>query len=165
MRLGAYDESGHICDYTNKNCSHYQEFGIEKIIPSLFYGIALIRLDRPIQFGPKLKPICLPFGNNRIEELRTGATFTAAGWHTEQKGKADRNFIFKSDYCVDKRRVYCYLTFENGIELYAIMYQFAPQRMVLEAIPTQYISLGSLVLSSYTQVRNYKGWLDHYMQM
>lgn len=66
MKLEDYDKNGNICDYGDKSCTHYQRFGIEKIIPHSAYNnvtkandIALIRLDREIQFGTKTKPICL----------------------------------------------------------------------------------------------------------
>lgn len=159
MRLGAYDESGHICDYTNKNCLHYQEFGIEEIIPYISGDIALIRLDRPIQFGPKMKPICLPFGNNRIETPRRESTFTAAGWRTDGDGKGVQIFTFRPQF-----HLYI-LPFLNKIKPFAIMYQFAPQRMVLEEIIFEYNFTNDASFSAYTSVRHCKNWLDQNMKM
>lgn len=186
MRLGAYDVNGHICDYGIDNCTHYQEFGIEKIIPHSQYmwtetrklnNIALIRLDREIQFGPKMKPICLPFGSKTIPEPPVDSSFTVSGWVNRKEKQltlkhdapitlwelekcktvwnVDETHICTENECVG----------EAGTPL--MDYQFARRRMVLEGVqsfhsPNCTNPRHPLV---YTRVRIYHDWLDQNMEM
>lgn len=39
--------------------------------------IALVKLDRPVIFGPKIKPICLPLKNAKLND---GQKCKTAGW-------------------------------------------------------------------------------------
>lgn len=151
MRLGAYDESGLICDYTNKNCSHYQEFGIEDKIPHISDGIALVRLDRPLHFGPKMKPICLPFRNNNIHEPGVFNSLIYTGWKAKES----------HDYCLHDGRHFCYMLIID-YDGYAVMHEFEQQRMVLEGIAITPLFRGHF---TYIRVRDYENWLDQNMKM
>lgn len=173
MRLGAYDENGLMCDYTTKDCKIYQDYGIEEIIKHsgfnssmvLQNNIGLIRVDRPIVFGPKMKPICLPFGDNRIEAPTMDATLVDAGL---SRGKSDANTSPYSDLCRGRcEDSYCYCTNQSALGRYVSMHQFAPQRMVLEGICT--ICMPNFIFNRsgcfYLRVRHFKDWLEQNMKM
>lgn len=188
MRLGAYDELGRICDYGIESCKHYQEFGIENIVVHSEFtvsasrvanDIALIRLDRPIQFGAKLQPICLPFGNNHIREQPEEAPLIATGWGNPM----DINYIaakraaivtaWKTDNCKELQwgdgKLICAVGPDDrcrGDGGDSLMHQFAHQRMVLEGIA----SFGNRqcqtdVADVYTRVRSYGEWLKEKIEM
>lgn len=179
MRLGDFDDNGQICDYGLPNCTHYQEFGIEKIIMHEGYiitnnhevnNIALIRLNRSIEFGPKMKPICLPFGIYEIPEPRVGSSLTVTAWlHMEDDSVAKREagaLLWEEELCTviypKMDNQICTSNLCIGGYGSPLMYsQFAPQRMVLEGI----LSTGSNTCRDrrdavvYTRVRSYREWL------
>lgn len=189
MRLGAYDEDGHICDYGSDSCDHYQLFGIEKIIvhgsynravESVSHNIALIRLDRRIHFGSKMKPICLPF---RVTEPDIDTRLTVTGWADNMENGAGRAKhaadvpLLDTERCVFLKSSYVYEKLLCAGRLPSepckndvgspLMYQFSSRRMVLEGI----ISYGIVLCSErnspiiYTRVRSYGEWLRHEMKM
>lgn len=189
MRLGAFDEKGNICDYGTQNCTHYQEFGIEQIILhkysyNLTYSvndIALIRLDRPIEFTKNLKPICLPFGGNVAKEPEVGSSLTISGWgYTMEKievvakraafitlqdsEKCKEQFdVDETHLCaVEDGRTTC-----KGDSGGPLMNQFARRRMFLEGIVSYGISncTDTRFPSVFTRVRSYGQWLDDKMDM
>lgn len=191
VRLGAFDSAGNICDYGTANCRHYQDFGIEKIIPHISYNnvtfngrydIALIRLNRPIQFTPKMMPICLPFGGEHRDEPTTDNFMTVSGWgstmeanETIAKRSASIN-RWPTDMCEkvythgDEKR-FCAVAVGknscNGDSGGPLMYHFDRNRMVLEGI----VSYGALdctftdLAGVYTRVRSYEEWLNLNMEM
>lgn len=191
MRLGAFDRNGKICDYGTERCRHYETFGIEKIIPHRYfnnltfngrYDIALIRLNRPIQFTPQMRPICLPFGRNRGDEPTKDNVLTVSGWgltmETDEsiaKRSVSIN-LWTTDKCKEKfsqmdgTRL-CAVALGknacNGDSGGPLMYQFERKRMVLEGI----VSYGALdcnftdIPGVYTRVRSYEQWLNLNMEM
>lgn len=116
-----------MCNYVTENCTHYQEFGIDQIKQNTRIG--LIRVNRPIQFGPMMKPICLPYGRNYIPEPQIGKVMISLGYRPRWT-KCFRNVIIeRSSYGFIQfsvRAKACY-----GRSDIFLMYQFAPQRMVL----------------------------------
>lgn len=189
MRLGAFDDKGNICDYGTQNCAHYQEFGIEQIILHKYrynltysvHDIALLRLDRPIEFNEKIKPICLPFGSIVSEEPEVGCSLTISGWgYTMEKIEvvAKRAAVItlqdrekcKEEFRVDETHL-CAVekgkTTCRGDSGGPLMNQFARKRMVLEGI----VSYGTLNCTDtsfptvFTRVRSYEKWLNDKMDM
>lgn len=166
-------------------CKHFQQFGIENLIWhedfkrdlfTLENDIALIRVNRPIQFESKMQPICLPFvNNNHIPEPRVRNLLTYAGWSLNEKtntlAKFDAIFmLFHKDWCekpVDETKLCvaaagqanCY-----GDSGGPLMKRF-DKRMVLEGI----VSYGHWDCEEhntiYTRIRSYGHWLDNKMQM
>lgn len=121
-----------MCDFGTANCTHYQEFGIDLIRVRIRIAIALIRVDRPIQFGPMMKPICLPFGRNNIPEPPIGTVLAVLGQRRRPTFvKCVRNFTINTELeeKLFKTTNPCYPV-QGG----PMMHQFAPQRMVLEGI-------------------------------
>lgn len=183
VRLGNYGDNNRICDYGTENCRYYQQFGIGKIIPheeyngpNLFvHDIALIRLNRPIQFGPRMKPICLPFGSNRIQEPTEQTLLTISGWG---KIAGENKPLTKRDATITLLSTQnCYLPTMHGQHLCAVgsgrnagsgdfggplMYQYQSGQMVLEGVSSHYI--GSCNRASFfPRVRSYGDWLNQNM--
>lgn len=189
MRLGDFG-NGTNCDYGTKNCTHYQRFGIDKIIVHRGFrklrkviknDIALLRLDRRIQFGAKLQPVCLPFGGNNIPEPTPESLLTISGWGltAEQNEVPAKRSVTVSVW--EKQR--CRETFEvddthicavlpgknscNGDSGGPLMNMFKRRRMVLEGI----VSFGTTDCSAtdlpgvYTRVRSYGAWLEENIKM
>lgn len=138
--------------------------------------IGLVRLDGEIQFGTKMKPICLPFGSNRVPQPRVNNNFIVAGWNYRKVikyysnatlcGPGKNMVINKSQICVvvDK----CSSCNDNlGRPL---MKQYDERRVVLEGIYS-YSYSNSLVCDDsdyaqiYTRVSSYRRWLDENMDM
>lgn len=189
MRLGAFDDDGHMCDYGSDSCDHYQLFGIDKIIvhggynrevESIAHNIALIRLDRRIHFGSKMKPICLPF---RVTEPDVDTMMTVTGWADNMEtgaGKAKYAAdvpLLSTDKCVFLKYSFVYEKLicagrlptepcKNDVGS-PLMYQYSSRRMALEGI----ISYGDTQCSArnnpmiYTRVRSYGEWLRYEMKM
>lgn len=190
VRLGDYDEKGEICDYGTSNCTHYQQFGIDKIICHSSYtrsnfrvvnDIALIRLNSSIQFGPKMKPICLPFGSNRISEPSADSFLIVTGWgltmeENEFPAKRDVTIsLWQKDMCnqvfrVDETHICAVEAGKNscnGDSGGPLMYEFSRRRMVLEGIVSYGIKncRNTHFPGVYTRVRSYGDWLDQQMEM
>lgn len=162
-----------------------QQFGIEKIIAHSEFqrsrhrisnDIALIRLDRSIQFGRKLKPICLPFGTNIVLEPPVHSVLTTTGWDLQKelvtkraasvaRWDTDRcNEVYRVDethICARGPGYSC-----RGDAGSPLIYKF-DQRMVLEGI----VSSGAMDCANtkypsvYTRVRHYGDWLSQNMEM
>lgn len=122
-----------MCNYVTENCTHYQEFGIDQMTHSLWIG--LIRVNRPIQFGPMMKPICLPYGRNYIPEPPSGSVLASLGYRTRW---TETDKCFRNITIVRTRYGFLRLEFApttkpcyRGYDKF-LMYQFAPQRMVLD---------------------------------
>lgn len=189
MRLGDYDENGKICDYGTANCTHYQEFGVEKIIPHSGYNehtkdndIALVRLDREIQFGTKMKPICLPFGSNRVPQPRVNNNFTVTGWFDGEKARTSHEEHTKlysnatlcspgKNIVIDNSQI-CVVADEYN-SCYGnlgspLMKQYNVRRVVLEGIYSYSNNLHCAdpdYAAIYTRVSSYFRWLDQNMYM
>lgn len=139
-------------------CTHYQEFGIDQMTHSLWIG--LIRVNRPIQFGPMMKPICLPYGRNYIPEPPSGSMLASLEYSTRwtETDKCFRNVtIARTSYVIlwlkfAPRTKPCYGVFGKFF-----MYQFAPQRMVLKVV--KYIPRCNFLL------RPLGDWLDSTMRL
>ncbi|KAH8311738.1 hypothetical protein KR044_007761 [Drosophila immigrans] len=78
VRIGDYDLD------TDEGAE--EEYGIEEIRPhpnykqgSISYDIALIKLDKIVEFQRNIEPICLPV-NHTFQELQSNETFFIAGW-------------------------------------------------------------------------------------
>lgn len=189
MRLGDF-ENGHKCDYGTINCTHYQRFGIEKIIVHKGFrkmhnvvknDIALLRLDKRIQFGVKMQPVCLPFGGNDIPEPTAESLLTISGWGLtadEKEVPAKRSVtvsVWETQKCqrnfdVDESHICAVLPGKNscnGDSGGPLMNMFKRRRMVIEGI----VSFGTRDCSLtdipgvYSRVRSYGAWLEENMQM
>lgn len=179
-----------FCDYGTANCTIYQEFRIEEIIPHseytsnlthLFNDIALLRVDRPIQFGPKMKPICLPFGENDIPEPEVRSIMTVAGWgltmeDNEKPAKRDVSIqLWDTKDCnrifhVDERHLCAAETGKNscnGDSGGPLMYEFDKRRMVLEGLVSYGVQdcKDNNYPGVYTRVRHFYNWLNQKMVM
>lgn len=129
--------------------------------------IALIRLDRHIQFGTKMKPICLPFGSN-------GKTIRLPlGWGRNRNPMRKCSDSPTLDYL--ENRCNEQLS-ENGTRLCTfnsccrdfgspLMHMFAERRMVLEGIDTFGFMHCSIFAAEFTRVRSYADWLNDNMDM
>lgn len=181
MRLGDYDENGNMCDYGTTTCTHSQEFGVEKIIPHSGYNritrdndIGLVRLDREIHFGTKMKPICLPFGSNRVPQPRVNNNFIVAG----RLFRRDKKYYSNATLCgpgenevINKSKI-CVVTDEynscNDNLGRPLMKQYDERRVVLEGIYSHSNYLDSDdpdCPEIYTRVSSYRRWLDENMDM
>lgn len=195
MRLGDYDKHGNICDYGTESCTHYLQFGIEDIIVHSDYkrtgdhivnNIALIRLDRLIQLGNRIKPICLPFGNNFISASEPQNSFlTVIGWG---KTLANNDFVAKSEksvilskterckaiFAVDNTNICVVESNSNSFNGGLLMREFAHRRWVLEGIASSSTEYSEIKDCSdvnretsrvYTRVKSYADWLNEKMEM
>lgn len=175
------------CDYGAANCSSYQFFGIEHIIihesnemngKILNHDIALIRLNRTIQFDNKMQPVCLPHAN--MTELVTGTMLTVAGW--------GKSYVQNETY-VAKRAVQAPLVtnpvvceFQSMTKMCAgvvsgltskaktacagdsggpLMRQFERRKMMIEGIVSfvQGSCINDFFATHYTRVRYYLSWI------
>lgn len=189
MRLGDF-ENGHNCDYGTENCTHYQSFGVEKIIAhrgfrmlkkGVQHDIALLRLNKKIQFGSKMQPVCLPFGDNHIAEPMAESLLIISGWGLT----ADANEVAakrsvtvsvmetekcKESFDVNEAHICAVLPGKNscnGDSGGPLMHMFKRRRMMLEGIVssgTRDCTLTDLA-GIYTKVRSYGAWLEEHMQM
>lgn len=138
-------------------------------------NIALIRVNREIQFGTKMKPICLPFGSNRTPQPRVNSNYTITGWDlildTEtnriKHGKVYANFTLcdNDKKIVINKSMICVVGDADNLRYgnygSPLMNQFDGQRMILEGL----YSIPTPEVSSYTQVSSYHNWLDENMKM
>lgn len=148
-----------MCNDGTENCTHYQEFGIDRINRNAWIG--LIRVNRPIEFGPMMKPICLPYGRNYIPEPQFDIVFAIVGYRT-RRTETDKCFM----NVTIARRSYGILSLEfapttkpcyRGYDKF-LMYQFAPQRMVLYTLFEQ-------IYRSNSIWRSLGDWLDNTMRL
>lgn len=179
-----------MCDYGTEECRNYQEFGIDKIIihdkfnvNNTYVGndIALIRVDRPIQFSNVTQPICLPFGSNQIEEPSVTTALTVTGWGltmaaNDNGGKLDavislreRNNCNKH-FRVDERHLCAVEVGKNscnGDSGGPLMQQIDRKKMALEGIVSYGIRncTNTNYPGVYTRVRSYGEWLSEQMEM
>lgn len=177
MRVRDYNENADSCKNSRKPCVQYQEFGIEKIIKHSGYvrsynrgylrvanDIALIRLNRTIEFGPKKKPICLPFGGNRIPEPPVNCNLVV----TKRNSDANVTLSEISSCQISNQANLCTVEYNRmscgGDGL--LMHQFENQRMVLEGINSDHSTRCSTNRNSvFTQIRSYGEWLNQNMEM
>lgn len=185
VRLGDFTRPPY-CDYGASNCTLYQHFGIaEKIVhehytkdeyETLHNDIALLRLNRPIRFDNKLKPICLPFN---MQELDFGTIMTVSGWGTTLA--VDDNYPAKrSVYVPLWNQADCTYNDEgimcsgskgkgscDGDSGGPLMHMFKINHMVLEGIVSQGHSTcgNSFFPVIFTNVRKFLNWIDDKMQV
>lgn len=159
-----YDENANTCKNRRKACVRHQEFGIEKIITHSVNYIALIRLNRPIQFGPKMKPICLPFGGNHIPEPLLNSNLVV----TKRNGDADVTLSEISSCRTSTPASLCtveYNRYSCGAQG-LLMNQFENRRMVLEGINSNHSTrCFTNRYSVFTHIRSYGDWLSQNMKM
>lgn len=185
MRLGDFDQR-EPCDYGAPNCAFYQLYAVKETDwhpnynpyeTAPHFDIALLRLDRSIQFGTKMKPICLPFGANNIPEPETNTMLIASGWGNTFNGvynpakRAVSVPLWSKETCYQPPRdasQVCAGIYSQGVcngdSGGPLMFQFETNRMVLEGIT----SYGSGPCSSqdvYTSVRYYEDWITNTMIM
>lgn len=187
MRLGSL-EQGTMCDYGTAECQHYQLFSVVKKVVHENYredanhnlrnDIALLRLDKAVRFGPKIKPICLPFG---MRHLPNDVKLTVSGWGnalTFRDKPAKRAVtvpLWNRDQCTneisaDENQICAGETGKNscnGDSGGPLMYQFEAKKMVLEGIVSQgYSTCGNQFFPvSFTRVRSYLNWIESKMTM
>lgn len=179
------------CDYGVAHCQYFEHFPVSETTwhpnyqeanpNELRFDIALLRLQRRIQFGPKMQPICLPFGANKnISEPEGGTMLIAAGWGYSSHGHYDpakRGVsvpLWSKEDCYQYPRdasQVCAGQYGRGVchgdSGGPLMYQFAARRMVLEGIAS-YVSIpcGNMAYPDvYTNVRHYKDWIENTMRM
>ncbi|KAH8409750.1 hypothetical protein KR222_003690, partial [Zaprionus bogoriensis] len=189
VRLGDFS-TRRICDYGTTNCQKYQRFGIEEKIVHVSFlerslrianDIALLRLDRRIRFGYKLKPICLPFGSNNALEPAAGSLLTVSGWgrssdrHNDSRKRGITVVLSDAAQCnesltIDEAQV---CTGEEGKHTCSgdlggpLMNLMTQRRMLLEGI----VSYGFIdcldtdLPSVYTRVRSFGAWIENNMRM
>lgn len=187
MRLVDLDQNRLVAsDYGRIDSTHHQLFGIEKIIPHSGYindsainSIALIRLNRSIEFGHRMKPICLPFGINAIPEPTVNSSLTVTGWFDwdEKKMVAKREAIFTHVEMKKCKKIWPGFVHEGHIWARdqcvgdagspLMNYELTRGRMFLEGIhifrSRHCIFVGRPAV--YTRVRDFGQWLDKNMEM
>lgn len=180
------------CDYGAPNCSSYQFFGIEKIIwhenyrvdkDALHNDIALIRLNRAVQFGNKLQPVCLPTIN--VREPVSGDLLTVAGWgkahiinETVAKRAVNVPVVTDPDLCqfknesricagVVSNNIYRVKTSCKGDSGGPLMQQWRSQKMMIEGIVSfvRGDCMNNFFATHYTRVRNYMSWIEENVGM
>lgn len=186
MRLGAFDENMHVCDYATESCKVYQEFGIENITVHSGYSrthnnvvndIALIRVDRPIHIRGWLRPICLPFGNNHIIEAHEYHLLNETGWGTSVDDNIERRekaaSVFNTSFCkrffsMHDSQICAVQSGENPVKICSgspIMQEFDRNEMVLIGLSTDIDSKNATFTNIYTRVSSYGDWLNEQMKM
>lgn len=83
--LGLHDQS-------KRSAPGVQERGLQRIITHPFfndftydYDIALLQLDRPVEYSATIRPICLPAADHTFP---TGKAIWVTGWgHTQEAGE------------------------------------------------------------------------------
>lgn len=83
--LGLHDQS-------KRNAPGVQERGLQRIIKHPFfndftfdYDIALLQLDRPVEYSATIRPICLPAADHTFP---AGKAIWVTGWgHTQEAGE------------------------------------------------------------------------------
>ncbi|XP_064548308.1 phenoloxidase-activating factor 3 [Drosophila montana] len=89
VRLGEHNlGTEKDCEFLGGRVEHclppYEEFGLEDVRPHPNYNsinndIALIKLDRPVQFKTHIKPICLPI-DRKSQDISYDQSFFISGW-------------------------------------------------------------------------------------
>lgn len=177
------------CDYGAPNCSSYQFFGVEHIKVhwnyridkyALHNDIALIRLNRPVQFDNILQPVCLPTID--VREPVSGDLLTVAGWgkaHVVNETVAKRavelpfltdfglcQFQDESRFCagVISTLIHHARTPCSGDSGGPIMQQ-RRNKMIIEGIVSfiQGRCINNFFAPHYTRVRNYMTWIEENM--
>lgn len=164
----------------------YNKFDIERSIPFPYFtqdgydDIALLRLSKPIKFGPKLKPICMPYQrrNSKMEPLYP-ANLTMSVWaHPLQQHetavkrhkcvrivsrKNCKIQVEETQLCSDYVQEGEVCNGDSGAPLMSIY----GNRMVLEGIlstgPNNCTDTNSPLI--FTRVRSYLDWLLKNMDM
>lgn len=185
MRLGDF-ENEPFCDYGTASCQRFQYFRIAekkvhsdyKLSPRRENDIALLKLDRDIVLGPKMQPVCLPFGQNKnISEPYPSSLLTLSGWWNAERPKDDiakrsatvgfDNTTICHEANPDKATQVCGYVSGLGpctVELGSpLMYMFLRRRLVLEGFAYGNIGKcpGTDVGTLYTQVRSYEIWIEN----
>lgn len=182
MRLGDFSRTP-ICDYGSESCQYYQHFGvIEKIVHEEYDSkkyrndIALLKLDRTIDFGRSVQPICLPTGRNLTDK----DLVTISGWGLTEtradgpKKRAVTISLWNQTTCLldpdadahqicagNPRKSSC-----SGDSGGPVMHHFLFKRMALEGIISRGSECGSSMFASYfTNVRSYLDWIDSHLCM
>ncbi|KAH8420894.1 hypothetical protein KR222_008655 [Zaprionus bogoriensis] len=183
VRLGDFKQEPY-CDYGSPDCQHYQLFGIAEQIVHENYSnfhndIALLRLDRRINFTDKLRPVCLPFD---LSELNDKTGVTIAGWglsYTEDDkplkrsvntflwnqtlclgdSSADENQICGGDLSVNGSTGASSCSGDSGGP---VMREFKPNYMALEGIISHGVGgcISEYFPSYFTRVRSFLSWID-----
>lgn len=189
VRLGDFTQEPY-CDYGAPDCRSYQFFGVEHIKVHWNYridkyvlhnDIALIRLNRPVQFDNILQPVCLPTIN--VREPVSGDLLTVAGWgkahvvnETVAKRAVDVPLVTDSNQCqlqdesricagVISSNIYYVRTTCKGDSGGPLMQQWRMQKMMIEGIVSfvQGSCINNFFATHYTRVRNYMSWIEENM--
>lgn len=171
MRL-ADNRGQHQCDYGTYPCPYFQRYGIKNVIAHPSFGInnegrvtnniALLELDRRIEFDDTMKPICLPFGRSTPDD---NTPLIASGWGTTsmRRGRSMKRAVkvelercpnrYANQFCgkKDNRRA-C-----NGDLGGPLMHKNRENNMVLEGIATECNEMSQTGV--YIQVRRYEDWI------
>lgn len=151
----------------------YEDFGIEQIIVHRDYinifnfDIAQIPLNGRIQFGPKMKPICLPFGDNHISKPSKSDLLISYG-KSLATGRGIKVFVNgRDDGGMTTISLNNFLRVRISRNLSPLMYAFETylgfDRMVLEGVSSDMSMLGGDFI--FTNVRKFGDWLDENMKM
>lgn len=191
MRLGNVESRNRrTCDYGAAQCQHFQRFGVEeKTVHSSFReqslrivnDIALLRLDRKIRFGSKLKPICLPVGSDITPAPAADDFLTISGWgrtslhHTAPPKRIASVVLWNPEQCneslsLDEAQICTGDPSKHTCsgDLGGPLMQLMPRgRMLLEGIVSYGFvdCLNTDLPSVYTRVRSYGAWIENNMRM
>ncbi|XP_034116585.2 phenoloxidase-activating factor 1-like [Drosophila albomicans] len=191
VRVGNFT-NGLKCDFGTPGCQQYQRIEVDEIIVHPDYivnsrarmlnDIALVRLQRKIEFTSMLKPICLPFGNNpNIPEPSSTNQLMVSGWgHTSSRRddlakRAVSVPLWTRENCLqdvrrDESQICTGVTGKgacHGDSGGPVMYQFESRRFVLEGI----VSYGGRECATptfpsvATRVRSFGNWIENRMRM
>lgn len=191
MRLGNLEgRNRRTCDYGTAQCQHYQRFGIEETtVHSSFRDqslriindIALLRLDRKIRFGSKLKPICLPIGSDIHPAPAPESLLSISGWgrtsmqHTYPPKRRSIVVLWNAEQCnesisLDETQLCTGDPSKHTCsgDLGGPLMKFLPNsRMLLEGIVSYGFvdCLNTDLPSVYTRVRSYRAWIENNMRL
>lgn len=175
IRIGvrlADNRGQHQCDYGTYACPHFQRYGMKSVITHPSFGInnegritnniALLELDRRIEFDDTIKPICLPFGRSTPNDY---TPLIASGWGTTsmRRGRSIKRAVkvqlescpyrYANQFCGKKgNRRAC-----NGDLGGPLMYRTQNNIMVLEGIATECDDLAQTGV--FIQVRQFEDWI------
>lgn len=180
------------CDYGSPNCSRYKHFEVNETKVHRNYSkdrahnvhndIALIKVNRKIEFDEVMRPVCLPFNTPKPD---SGTHLVVSGWGAtmnwadqEIKKRAVLIPLWNETRCDNQSpTVMCAGTtstsfFEKKASCQGdsggpLMHNFERKRMVIEGIVS--FSHGNCIEnffpSYFTRVREYLVWIENNMDM
>ncbi|XP_031342790.1 transmembrane protease serine 9-like isoform X3 [Photinus pyralis] len=181
VRLGHYKAANKSnCVHFDQDlydCNEVQEYVVEENIIHPFYSafdntndIALLRLQRSVEFSDYVRPICLPRSEQDVALEEETLFITGFGRREEELfihvKKKIRATLIPIESCRDKR---CTEEFENSTDVACVGGEGGPVmfsrklRWFIEGITTNY-QCGRPYPTSYLRVYKYLRWIKTHMK-